>query len=157
MKTLSEAEWKLMTLIWSYNGSFYTPQILTDALARYQWSPSTVKTLLHRLVEKGYLTTEFSSSNRCFLYTVIAQEPSSMNDRADNVFNNFCNHWKGHVLYHLIQETPLTILDIESLQELLQHKKETAPTTIPCTCGTSHSCCCSTSCTDGGTHCEKDE
>ena len=54
---ISDTEWEIMHLVWEAGPLF--AQAAVDALApRRGWSPRTVKTLLGRLVKKGFLGFE---------------------------------------------------------------------------------------------------
>ena len=53
---LTPAEWKIMKIVWQ-QGQGAARDVYQVAGAKYEWAPSTVKTILRRLVEKGYLKT----------------------------------------------------------------------------------------------------
>ena len=62
---ISEAEWEVMRVVWS-NGHT-TSKFVIDTLGEEKsWTPSTIKTLLSRLVEKGFLET--TKQGNKFLY-----------------------------------------------------------------------------------------
>src|SRR4029079_9941089 len=63
--SISEAEWEVMTVIWSRNP--ITAGEVVDVLApRKNWNPRTVKTLLNRLVKKGALA--YAVDGKKYLY-----------------------------------------------------------------------------------------
>ena len=55
-KGLSGAEWKVMKIAWELQKAM-AREIYTVAGQRHGWTPGTVKTLLKRLTDKGYLQT----------------------------------------------------------------------------------------------------
>ena len=55
-KDLSRAEWKVMKIVWELKKAM-AREVYTIAGERYSWTPATVKTLLKRLVDKGYVST----------------------------------------------------------------------------------------------------
>jgi BlaI family penicillinase repressor len=55
-KDLSKAEWKVMKVVWELRKAM-AREIYSIAGREHSWTPATVKTLLNRLVEKGYVTT----------------------------------------------------------------------------------------------------
>ena len=55
-KDLSAAEWKVMKIVWDLQKGM-AREVYTIAGEAYGWAPPTVKTLLKRLVDKGYLST----------------------------------------------------------------------------------------------------
>ena len=55
-KDLSPAEWKVMKIVWDLQKGM-AREVYTIAGREHGWTPTTVKTLLKRLVDKGYLLT----------------------------------------------------------------------------------------------------
>ena len=55
--TISNAEWDIMRVVWAQE-RVTSSAILTILNQKLQWTSSTIKTLLKRLVDKGYLATE---------------------------------------------------------------------------------------------------
>ena len=54
---ISKAEWEIMRVVWT-KGETTSTEILNILSQKTEWTSSTVKTLLKRLVDKGYLNTE---------------------------------------------------------------------------------------------------
>jgi BlaI family penicillinase repressor len=54
---LTEAEWAIMQAVWD-NQPCAAPTVQEELLSRKNWSYSTVKTLMDRMVTKGLLSTE---------------------------------------------------------------------------------------------------
>ncbi len=52
---ISNAEWRIMKIIWM-EGKQTSTDLIAVLSERFDWSKSTIKTLLFRLVEKGCLT-----------------------------------------------------------------------------------------------------
>ena len=55
-KDLSRAEWKVMKIVWELKKAM-AREVYTIAGEQHSWTPATVKTLLKRLVDKGYVST----------------------------------------------------------------------------------------------------
>ncbi len=129
--TITDSEWEIMRVIWTQKES--TSNDMIDILhEKTQWKPSTVKTLLSRLVDKGYLETR--REGKQFVYSALIKEESGMNHAIDHLLEKVCNKDVGKLTYQLINEEELSLSDIEKLQQLLEEKKQTAPDTIICTC-----------------------
>jgi len=62
---ITESEWIVMKKIWD-QGSRSTNQIIEDLKEGSDWKPSTIKTLLNRLVVKGAL--RYRKDGRFFVY-----------------------------------------------------------------------------------------
>ena len=55
---LTPAEWKIMKIVWEKK-SCAARDVYTVASREHDWTPSTTKTFLRRLTEKGYLKTRW--------------------------------------------------------------------------------------------------
>lgn len=51
MQQISAAEWEVMRVVWA-SGDIKSSDIITILRKKYQWSDSTIKTLIGRLVKK---------------------------------------------------------------------------------------------------------
>ncbi|VHF24886.1 CopAB ATPase metal-fist type repressor [Streptococcus pyogenes] len=51
VRRISNAEWEVMRVVWTY-GTVKSSDIITILRKKYQWSDSTIKTLIGRLVKK---------------------------------------------------------------------------------------------------------
>ena len=107
-------------------------QILEILEQKTDWTASTVKTLLKRLVDKGYLATQ--KSGKSFLYSTLVSEEEAINRQADELFDKFCQRKHTAIIKHLLETTPMTMADINDLQALLLSKKEEALEKVPCNC-----------------------
>ena len=54
---ISNAEWEIMRVVWTKEETT-SSEILDILEDKTDWTASTVKTLLKRLVDKGYLSTQ---------------------------------------------------------------------------------------------------
>lgn len=54
---LTEAEWEIIQVVWEHEPCA-APSVQEELEERKQWTYSTVKTLMDRMVAKGLLTTE---------------------------------------------------------------------------------------------------
>ncbi|WP_252898906.1 BlaI/MecI/CopY family transcriptional regulator [Secundilactobacillus odoratitofui] len=68
---ITPSEWELMRIVWT-KGEIFSRELIDLLQAKRQWSDSTVKTLLRRLVNKGLLVTE--KQERRFLYKATISE-----------------------------------------------------------------------------------
>jgi len=96
------------------------------------WKPATVKTLLRRLVQKGALKT--TRVGRAFVYEPCVEEQPTMNEAADDLFDNLCDMHVGKTLAHVIERATFSQTDVRQLQELLNKKAAAAPAEVPCDC-----------------------
>ena len=72
---ISNAEWRIMKIIWM-EGKQTSRDLIAVLSERFDWSKSTIKTLLTRLVEKGCLTRE--KSGKAFVYSALLKQDQSL-------------------------------------------------------------------------------
>ena len=120
-KDLSNAEWKVMRIAWKLHKAM-AREIYTIAGEKHGWSPATVKTLLRRLVDKGYLTT--TSVGNGFVYRPVQSAFSALHAAADTLLNNAIEGTTGPLLAHMVERTPLDAADLDVLQKLIDAKKK---------------------------------
>ena len=129
--TISNAEWDIMRVVWAQE-RVTSSAILTILNPKLQWTSSTIKTLLKRLVDKGYLATE--KVGKGFVYSALISEQEAIYHQVDELFDKFCPTKHLDIIRHVITRTDMTLDDIEQLQELLEAKKATAVDEVTCTC-----------------------
>ncbi|MGZ5477750.1 MAG: BlaI/MecI/CopY family transcriptional regulator [Thermoanaerobaculia bacterium] len=122
MKTpqISDAEWEVMNVLWeqSPRSASEVVEVLGD---RMKWNPSTVKTLLSRLVKKGVLRYR-ADGNRYFYTPGIAREryvKTESKSFVDRVFGS-----EAPMILHFLREADLSRDEIEELRRILDAKEE---------------------------------
>lgn len=121
---LSPSEWKVMKIVWERK-SCAARDVYEVAGQAHGWSPSTVKTILRRLVEKGFLTT--TQVGNSFLYRPARPALKSLCRAADSLLDNALEGTTGPLLAYMVKKSRLSHEEIEQLQALLeefQAKKE---------------------------------
>lgn len=129
--TISNAEWDIMRVVWAQE-RVTSSAILTILNQKLHWTSSTIKTLLKRLVDKGYLATE--KVGKGFVYSALISEQEAIYHQVDELFDKFCPTKHLDIIRHVITRTDMTLDDIEQLQELLEAQKATAVDEVTCTC-----------------------
>ncbi|HIW70941.1 MAG TPA: CopY/TcrY family copper transport repressor [Candidatus Limosilactobacillus merdipullorum] len=128
---ISPAEWQVMRVVWT-RGSVTSTE-LTHLLADSTgWQSATVKTLLRRLVKKGFVAT--TRHGRAFQYTPLVKERETMEKMADQLFDSLCAHQQGATLAEVVKHVTLSKSDIANLQTILTAKEATAPQEVACNC-----------------------
>lgn len=128
---ISPAEWTIMRVLWTL-GSTSSKQIIEIVKKQSDWKENTIKTLLHRLVGKGFVSTQ--RQGRAFIYQAAVTEQETTDQTVEGLFDNLCAMHKGRTLLHLISQTTLSHDDINQLQELLAKKLPNAPEKVECNC-----------------------
>lgn len=127
---ISNAEWEIMRVVWT-KPKTTSSDILKVLSTKTNWTASTVKTLLKRLVDKGYLLVE--KQGKKFRYSAVFDEEDSINRQVDELFAKFCQRKHVTILKHLLGKTLMTSEDITQFQDLLSSKEEVV-LKVPCNC-----------------------
>ncbi len=118
---LTPAEWKVMRAVWEKK-SCAARDICEVLCEPNGWSVSTVKTILARLVDKGFLnTTQVGNS---FLYKPARSAFKTLTSAADNLLGNTLEGTTGPLLSYMVKNSKLSGEDVEELISILQQHKE---------------------------------
>ncbi|MAG93828.1 MAG: transcriptional regulator [Planctomycetaceae bacterium] len=120
-KDLSKAEWKVMKIVWELRKAM-AREVYTIAGEQHAWTPATVKTILKRLVDKGYVST--TQVGNGFVYRPAQSALSTLRTAADSLLTNAAEGTTGPLLAHMVERTSLSEDDLESLQKLIDAKKQ---------------------------------
>lgn len=131
VETITDAEWEIMRVVWAKKETTST-EIIDILDSKMAWKPSTVKTLLSRLVTKNYLHTR--KEGKQFIYQASVLEENAVKEARNELLDKICNKKVGGVIIDIVQEKELSLADIESLEKLLQEKKQSAPSEVACNC-----------------------
>jgi BlaI family transcriptional regulator, penicillinase repressor len=119
-KDLSKAEWKVMKIVWQLQKAM-AREVYTIAGEQYSWRPATVKTILKRLVDKGYVST--TQVGNGFVYRPDQSALATLQSAADTLLTNAIEGATGPLLAHMVQQVSLSADDLDSLQRLIDEKK----------------------------------
>lgn len=119
-KDLAPAEWKVMRIVWDLQKAM-AREVYTIAGENHGWSPATVKTLLKRLVDKGYLTT--TKVGNGFVYRPAASAISVLRTAADTLLERTTAAATGPLLAHMVEASSLNEQDLQALEKLIESKK----------------------------------
>lgn len=128
---MSQAEWQVMRVLWAHPGSG-SSQIIDFLQADFDWKPSTVKTLLTRLKDKGLI--EAQADGKRFVYRALASEGQELEKLGQEWLANQCQTKHGQHLLQLLQQASLTQSDLERLIAWAQEAQATAPVDLACNC-----------------------
>ena len=113
--TISNSEWEAMRIIWTLEPVSST-KVIQELQAKKNWSESTIKTLLRRLVKKNLL--EPSKEGRHFVYSskINLNQTQVMTEAAEELLNRMCDMHKGEVLLQLLANSPISKSDLEKIK-----------------------------------------
>ena len=128
---ISDAEWQVMKIIWMQGEQTSTDLIMVLA-ERFDWSKSTIQTLLARLVEKECLTRK--KEGKFFVYSALLTLDQSRDLLVQDIKNKVCSRRIKNLLAELIVECDFTLADLEDLEDVISKKKSSAVTEVRCNC-----------------------
>ena len=137
--TISDSEWEIMRIIWTIEPVSST-KIIQELQAKKDWSESTIKTLLRRLVNKNLLST--TKEGHHFVYSAKVNQAQVMTEAAQELLDRMCNMHKGEVILQLLADSPISKNDLAKMKQIINQKEKTAPEMVPCNClpGKEHLC-----------------
>ena len=128
---ISDAEWQVMKIIWMQGEQTSTDLIMVLA-ERFDWSKSTIQTLLARLVEKECLTRK--KEGKFFVYSALLTLDQSRDLLVQDIKDKVCSRRIKNLLADLIVECDFTQADLEDLEAVISEKKSSAVTEVKCNC-----------------------
>lgn len=128
---ISDSEWEVMRIVWTLKKA-YTSQIITELQKKNDWTDSTIKTLMRRLVQKGLLKTE--KDGRRFIYLPTVSQIEMMKKATNELLNKLCDMHKGEVILELLKDSPISKGDLMKMEDVISEKERDAPEMVPCNC-----------------------
>ncbi|MCA9043254.1 MAG: BlaI/MecI/CopY family transcriptional regulator [Planctomycetaceae bacterium] len=118
--TISEAEWQVMNLLWEREP--LAAQDVIDAVAEPNgWSPSTVKTMLHRLVKKGVLT--FDKSGKSYVYRSRVARTDCVQNESQSFLQRVFEGEHANLVAYFLRDTQFNADEIAQLRRILDEQE----------------------------------
>lgn len=128
---ISKTEWEVMRVLWT-QGECYSNEITQILSEKFDWHASTVKTMIARLVNKGYVGNHVEG-NRYRYFPTISEKESLQQTRAE-LAHHICSTKMGKYIANLIEENPLSHDDIDLIIKATEKKRQQALDKVPCNC-----------------------
>ena len=128
---ISDAEWQVMKIIWM-QGEQTSTDLIRVLAERFDWSKSTIQTLLARLVEKECLTRK--KEGKSFVYSALLTLNQSRDLLVQDIKDKVCSRRIKNLLADLIVECDFTQADLEDLEAVISEKKASAVAEVKCNC-----------------------
>ena len=128
---ISDAEWQVMKIIWM-QGEQTSTDLIRVLAERFDWSKSTIQTLLARLVEKECLTRK--KEGKSFVYSALLTLDQSRDLLVQDIKDKVCSRRIKNLLADLIMECDFTLADLADLEAVISSKKSSAVTEVRCNC-----------------------
>ena len=122
-KNLGEVEQLVMDYVWSHGPA--TAEACREALARRPMKDSTVRTILRRLEEKGYVTHQVSG--RTYVYQAVERRRNVAVRAVRHIVDRFCGGSIEELLVGMVESDVLDERDLERLARKIARAKEKKP------------------------------
>ncbi|MFM7317655.1 MAG: BlaI/MecI/CopY family transcriptional regulator [bacterium] len=118
---LTPAEWKVMKVVWRhrYRGCA-ARDVYTETAKTEGWAPTTTKSILRRLVEKGHLNARPVGNSH--LYEPAGSALKSLLAAADNLLANMLEGTMGLVITHMVEKSRLSDDELARLRQLIDDR-----------------------------------
>lgn len=113
---ISEAEWKVMEVLWKNN--MLTIGEIRRTLSDTNWSDSTIKTMVRRLTQKGIVGRTDDSKGQ-FRYYSIANENECKLKETKSLINRIYNGSVKMLMASLASDSNLTDEETKKLMEII--------------------------------------
>lgn len=121
---ISDAEWRVMHEIWLAE-PVTSSQIHQRLREKTDWSAGTIKTLLHRLVQKNIL--EFQRKGNRYLYSSRFTEAACVEQVSDQLLHTVFQGRPMPMLEYLVQTARLSGTEIQDLCDMLTDIRKDLP------------------------------
>ena len=128
---ISDAEWQVMKIVWM-QGEQTSSDLIRVLAERFDWSKSTVQTLLARLVEKECLTRK--KEGKSFVYSALLTLDQSRDLLVQDIKDKVCSRRIKQLVADLIMECDFTQADLADLETVISDKKASAVAEVRCNC-----------------------
>lgn len=120
MKTLPAAQLEIMLVIWE-NGESLSRKQIQELLTAKNWQTATINTLLHRLVESGFL--KYTHKGREYIYYAAISKNEYQAEMSHDIVNTLYNNSLSNFVVTFVNSGNLSNDDIDELQNLLNDLK----------------------------------
>jgi BlaI family penicillinase repressor len=118
---ISEAEWKVMKVLWG-RSPMSAMEIITALADSEDWHPNTIKTLLSRLHKKKALGVE--KQKNLYLYRPLVTEAACVRTESESFLHRVFGGAVKPLLMHFVEEENLSAQDLDELRKILRQKQK---------------------------------
>jgi BlaI family transcriptional regulator, penicillinase repressor len=115
--SISEAESVVMDVLWRHS-PIATEGIIAALENPEKWQPSTVKTLLARLLRKGAIRAQ--KDGRRFLYSPVIKREQWLTDESTGLLDRLFGGRVAPLVAHFSQRRKLSKRDVAELKQLIK-------------------------------------
>jgi BlaI family transcriptional regulator, penicillinase repressor len=117
---ISDAEWEVMNAVWE-GQPLTAAELVTRLAGVVEWSPATIKTLVHRLVKKGALAYE--EEGKRYLYRAKVTRSACVRKESRSFLDRVFGGNEAALLEHFVKSSKLSAKEIEELKRILDQQE----------------------------------
>ena len=117
---ISNSEWDIMEILWD-NNPLSSKEIIEKVGQNRDWKPTTIKTLISRLVDKNILSYE--KIGKSYYYYPLFKKEECISVTSNKFINKFYKGQLKAMIASFIEEYELSNEEINELKEILDKKK----------------------------------
>lgn len=117
---ISNSEWDIMEILWD-NNPLSSKEIIEKIEQKRDWKPTTVKTLISRLVDKNVI--DYEKRGKSYYYYPLMKKEDCISARTNKFVNKFYKGELKAMIASFIEEYELSNEEINELKEILDKKK----------------------------------
>lgn len=142
--SITNAEWQVVKVICA-NPDIQSGEISKILCERFEWKNATVKTLIHRLLEKKVIKNK--QSGKKYLYYTDFSIDDLAKQMMQSQIEKICSTKVGKIIVSLIDKNELSFKDLDDIKKALENKKQFAVDEVKCNCipgqcDCNHESCC---------------
>ncbi len=118
--SIVEAEWQVMEVLWQMGRANFTE--IRIALKSFDWTQTTIHTMLQRLQKKGLIDIEPDSSP--YVYYPLVSKDACRKHETKTFLQKVYNGSLKLLISNFINEADLTEDDIDELMKILKNRKK---------------------------------
>lgn len=122
MNKISESELEVMKIIWNKK-EVTSLEIIQELSAQSSWSKNTIKTLLARLVDKGFVRV-IKNKGSLYLYEPLTLEEDYQKEENQNFVNRLYNGSVDKMLLTFVKSNSLSKKELKKLMDLIENEGE---------------------------------
>lgn len=129
--SISAAEWQVMRVVWAHPGSS-SQEIVHFLKDGFDWQAATIKTLLGRLRQKGFIQMEKVGTK--YRYRPLLSESEHLDNQLHTLLSAICSTKNGQLVEQLLTLGQFSQSDLQKIAEQAQKLKKDAPMELSCHC-----------------------
>ena len=117
---LSDAEWQIMNLVWDRQ-PIMAQDVIGTLAEPCEWSPATVRTMLHRLVKKGAL--HFKPEGNRYWYRAAVRRADCVRRAAKSFLERVFGGEAAPLLAHFVRTVQFSPEELAELRTLIDQQE----------------------------------